>query len=79
MKTLRFFGLLLFLVSCSTNATTELESFDIQKYKNYVIMSKVNDDWSDKDYYVLKNDSVAVKVAVPSWFNTVYAVGDTIK
>jgi hypothetical protein len=53
--------------------------FDVKKYKGFIIIDKISDDWNDKDYYTFKNDSIIIKIVVPSSFSKIYFVGDTIK
>jgi hypothetical protein len=74
---------LVLATSCSftdkNRGIEEVTSFDIHKYKGYKIVSQVPDDWSDVEIYIIRNDSCAVELKVPSWFSTVYSVGDSIK
>jgi len=53
--------------------------FDILEYKGCKVMGKIKEGNEDWDWYVLKNNTTAKLVQVPSWFGMVYNIGDSIK
>lgn len=91
MKTIRYLTInaLLNLViicgifsSCTNkpeSITKEVDIFEIHKYVGYKIIIKTPDEWVDVDNYIIRNDSIAIKLRVPTWFSELYSVGDTIK
>jgi len=77
-----FYAFLFAFLLCSCNnepITKQVEKFEIQKFNGYKILYKKTEDWNDMDWYVLRNDTIAIELRVPSWFSELYAVGDTIK
>lgn len=77
-----FYALLCAVLLCSCERepiTKQVEKFEIQKFNGYKIFYKKTDDWNNMDWYVLRNDTIAIELRVPSWFSELYAVGDTIK
>ena len=77
-----FYALLCAVLLCSCESepiTKQVEKFEIQKFNGYKILYKKTDDWNNMDWYVLRNDTIAIELRVPSWFSELYEVGDTIK
>jgi len=82
MKTkvlIKIFLIIFFISSFISCSSYEMDEFEIQKYRGYKVLYKVEDNISTRDYYVLRNDSIAIELAVPTWFSELYSVGDTIK
>lgn len=77
-KLLMIITMLLLLSGCEVKVV-EQNSFDIGEYKGFVIIEKLEDEWNDRDFYIIKNDSVIVKLQVPIFFGIYYSIGDTIK
>jgi hypothetical protein len=78
-----FYALLCAVLLCSCGSETitkQTDQFEISKYKGYKILYKCDyDEWRDRDWYVLRNDTIAIELRVPKWFSELYSVGDTIK
>lgn len=80
MKLLFLIFTTLSIVACTNlTPTTEVASFKIEKYKGYVIVSVLENQYNYNKDIIIKNDTCIKKVTVPSWFFEVYRVKDTIK
>ncbi len=70
-------------MSCDKFSYPEYEgnpnNFNVKKYKNFIVIYKIHDTWSDRDFYIFKNDSIVIKIIVPQSFSKIYSIGDTIK
>ncbi len=64
--------------------THQEEQLKITKYSGHKIIKKLyeNNDKgksSDRDWYLIRNDTIAIELRVPKWFSDLYSVGNTIK
>lgn len=72
---------IILLSTCrSETITKQTNQFEISKYKGYKVVYKCDyGNWGDRDWYVLRTDTVAIELRVPKWFSVIYNIGDTIK
>jgi hypothetical protein len=66
------------LSSCANHSRNPVDKFEISKYKGFKMIDKKSRN-SFEDFYVLRNDTIAIEVVVSKHFDILYNVGDTIK
>ena len=79
VKRRNFMRKILMLISVVFLLSSCITDFNKQRYKGYVYVKNIPENYGLMDIVVLSGDNTMEEVNVPPWFKDIYKIGDTIK